>query len=280
MIKDTHEYEEQQKEVIYDKIGEIVSENYKVINEIEEMGQYIDINERVPNIGVTLNNKISEISQQFEKSGVSLFVQNRNGFPMPNYVGTAIISDLVQNGRDAMGALLKYNASTEKAVHKRTKGPLRKIMFYIKSIIFNSAEMANENETEEINSHLSEYGQINEKIYGYNLRDNIVSTLARQVISEREINSKIGVSDKDRLEYDIVPTLKALGLGDLIPELAKELGIDEKEPKSIEQKKSWDLGNWGINVDEFRKGTSEIVTENTEKGKDETLKTPSMENEI
>ena len=54
--KDIREHENRYKDLLYDKIGEIISKQSQIITQIGKTGQYIDIDTDVPNIGITFNN--------------------------------------------------------------------------------------------------------------------------------------------------------------------------------------------------------------------------------
>ena len=71
---------------------------------------------------------------------------------------------------------------------------------------------------EKAKSYLSEYMGIDEKIWDYNLKDNLVQSI---VTSIRDQHLSLNITEL--LNEYIEPTLKKLGLEELIPQLQEEL---------------------------------------------------------
>lgn len=88
-----------------------------------------------------------------------------------------------------------------------------------------------EKEISRINSPISEYREIDNDLFNYNLKDNIVESISKGMKRTRW-NSKEDMSEF--LESVIVPDLKNLGLEDKISELKGALGF---ENKTLENKK-------------------------------------------
>ena len=91
-------------------------------------------------------------------------------------------------------------------------------------------------EIEDVNSNLSKYKEIDENLCEYNLRDNVAQSLAKLIIDRRYDDFTIPAV----LEKSIVPTLKKLGVEDVIPQVQEELNKLQEQSK-IHNSKSWDL---------------------------------------
>ena len=63
------------KNVLYDKIGEMISRQSEIITKIDEIEKYLGIETDIPNIVITFNNKLIEISQIFRNAGISMFAK-------------------------------------------------------------------------------------------------------------------------------------------------------------------------------------------------------------
>lgn len=248
--KDIRTHEERYKNLLYDKIGEIISKQSEVITQIGKTGQYVDIDTDIPNIGITFNNKLNELSQIFKKAGISMFAEpnEKYDFVDSNFVGDAIIEDMISQLSDGTQALSEYDSSIGKATKKRTEkvkaleesGPIKKLFLKIRSFFVpttvSDLTSYSEEEIDEVNSHLSEYKDVDENLWKYNLRDNVVQSLVR-FINNRQYHDFV---IPGLLEESVIPTLQKLGLEDVIPQLQEELSkMQEKSNPS--NNKSWEL---------------------------------------
>ena len=261
-------YENRRKEILYQIIRESISEQAKFIMQLEETGKLFDINVSMPNIGITLNNKLIEISKIFKKAEISMFIELNEKLNMlnSNFVGEAILNDLVEQFGEGIEKLLEYDSSMGKVINKKTtqikvlqkSGPIKRIFFRIRSL-FNSNLISNlvsfsKEDIEEIKSHLSEYKKIDENLWGYNLEDNIVQSLANY-INDRQYDKN---TIPEVIEECIRPTLEKLGLEKVIPQLKEELS------KSREQLDSSKDTSWELSASqkmEIQKSSKQIANE-------------------
>lgn len=248
--KDITRYEDKYKNTLYNKIEEIISNESKIITQIEKHGQYIDIDTDIPNIGITFNNKLNELVQIFKKAGMSMFVEpnEENDIIDSNFVGNAIIDDMISQLSNGAQAMSKYDSSISKATEKRAKkvkalkksGPIKKLFLKIRSFLVpttvSDLTSYSEEEIEEVNSYLLEYKQIDEKLWKYNLRENVVQSLVKFINKKQYHNFTI----PRLLEESVIPTLQKLDLKDVIPELQEELS-GTQEHSSFSNNKSWEL---------------------------------------
>lgn len=94
--EDRKNYENKYKEEVFEKIYKIVSLQDNNIRKIEILKKKIGIKTKVPNIGITVNNKIVEISRIFKLAGISIYTEiNEKGSQNKSFCGRAIIEDII-----------------------------------------------------------------------------------------------------------------------------------------------------------------------------------------
>lgn len=236
--------EDKYKNAIY---GEVEKMNCTLSEIIE---QYTNNSTKIPNISITFNNKLNEISQIFKRAGISMFAEYNKEYDFIdiNFVGNAIIEDMISQLSSGVKALSKYNDSINNANKKREErikeleksGPIKKLFlklrsFFVANTVSNLTSYSKE-EIEDVNSNLSKYKEIDENLCEYNLRDNVAQSLAKLIIDRRYDDFTIPAV----LEESIGPTLKKLGVEDVIPQVQEELNKLQEQSK-IHNSKSWDL---------------------------------------
>lgn len=242
--KDIKEEEDKYKNAIY---GEVEKMNCTLSEIIE---QYTNNSTKIPNISITFNNKLNEISQIFKRAGISMFAEYNKEYDFIdiNFVGNAIIEDMISQLSSGVKALSKYNDSINNANKKREErikeleksGPIKKLFlklrsFFVTNTVSNLTSYSKE-EIEDVNSNLSKYKEIDENLCEYNLRDNVAQSLAKLIIDRRYDDFTIPAV----LEESIGPTLKKLGVEDVIPQVQEELNKLQEQSK-MHNSKSWDL---------------------------------------
>ena len=281
--EDIKAYEDRYKNLLYDKMGEIISNQSKLIAQIGKMSQYVDINKNIPNIGITFNNKLVELSQIFKEAGISMFAvpNEKNDFVGSNMVGDAIIGDMISRVSKATQILSEYDSTISKVTNQKMErvkslekiGPIKKLFwrirgFFVPSTVSNLTSYSEE-EIGEINSYLSKYEEIDESLYKYNLKDDVVQSLVDFINNSQYHDFSI----PGLLEEEIIPTLIKLGLEDAIHQLQEELSNSQKQPRSLENK-SWELSptqKLGIQIsseqvaNESKTNMSNILVEEIEK---------------
>ena len=250
--KDIITYEDSYKKLLYDKIGEIISKQSEVVTQIGKTGQYVDIDTDIPNIGITFNNKLNELSQIFKKAGISMFAESNEkyNFVGSNFVGDAIIEDMISQLSNGTQALLEYDSSMSEATNKRMEkvkaleksGPIKRMFSKVRSLFVPTTipdiTLYSEEEIGKMNSHLSEYKEADESLWKYNLRDNVVQSLVK-FINNRQYHD---FTIPGLVEESVIPTLQKLGLEDIIPQLQEELSKKKEQSISL-NKKSWELSS-------------------------------------
>ena len=250
--KDIITYEDSYKKLLYDKIGEIISKQSEVVTQIGKTGQYVDIDTDIPNIGITFNNKLNELSQIFKKAGISMFAESNEkyNFVGSNFVGDAIIEDMISQLSNGTQALLEYDSSMSEATNKRMEkvkaleksGPIKRMFSKVRSLFVPTTipdiTLYSEEEIGKMNSHLLEYKEADESLWKYNLRDNVVQSLVK-FINNRQYHD---FTIPGLVEESVIPTLQKLGLEDIIPQLQEELSKKKEQSISL-NKKSWELSS-------------------------------------
>lgn len=271
--KDIITHEDRYKNLLNDKIEEIISKQSEIITQISKTGKDVDIDTDIPNIGITFNNKLNELSQIFKKAGISMFVEpnEKYNFVDSNFVGNAIIEDMISQISNGMQALSEYDSSIDKATKKRMEkvkaleksGPIKKLFLKIRSFFVpttvSDLTSYSENEIEEANSHLLEYKEVDENLWKYNLKDNVVQSLVKFINNKRYHES--GISEL--LEESVIPTLQKLELESVIPKLQNELS-NLQEQSNFPNNKSWELSP--TQRLEIQKNSEQVANEIKQKG--------------
>lgn len=248
------EFERDYKSKLFGMINEFSNEQAKLIQNVQTTAQYANIDIELPNTGITLNNKIIELSHEFRRAGISMFSEKIEDYGLlgpdfvgPSLIGEAIIDNMIDETNKAIQVLLKYDSALQKMMDKRqTKskelkksGAIKRVFLALRGWILPRKKIDfsyTEEETEELKSYLSEYSEIDQQLWKYNLRDNIVPSLVNH-IKERGY-SKEGIHEL--IVECVRDDLQKLGLDDLIPQLKEELDKSfEKEEAAGE--KSWQL---------------------------------------
>lgn len=232
------EVEDKYKSTLHKKTVELYSKQHELISHIHELGRYLDLESDLPNIGITLNNKITELQHEFKNAGISMYAHEFKEYEFvgTSFMGEAIIHDLIKYVEKGTQNLSNYNESIKEITNKKiekTQGlekanPVRRFFGKIKNFFIpvKQEDMTyTKEETDSINSYLLDYKKTDEQLWKYNLRDNIVPSIVRE-IREKGYRPYLvpGV-----LEESVIPDLQKLGLADLIPQLQQSLVEEYKK---------------------------------------------------
>ena len=77
--KEVKEFEDKFKEVLFGKVGEISSQQRELISGIEESGKFVDLESNLPNLGITLNNKLVELQYRNELTNQRRYSDGKYG---------------------------------------------------------------------------------------------------------------------------------------------------------------------------------------------------------
>ena len=209
------------------------------------------INEEIPNIGFTLNNKIVEIQHFFENQGVPFFEKISNDtagntndcIREISHTGNAIREDLFSKVIKANSCLDDIFYACRNAVVSRNNRlkKERKLTNILHRAIFNRSKeknaervehesFLNEEEQKMITNSLEMYVSMDDALFNYSVGDEIVKCIVSYFICENnyaqkeKINSDFLVQNFMSTYNDkFVPDLKQLGYGNITPKICEKL---------------------------------------------------------
>lgn len=247
--KIVEEFEKKYKDTIFSKIDEVISKQYEAISQTTTNARNLGQSQvSIPKVSITLNNKLVELSHIFSKAGISIFSKELEDYDIvsSSFLGDAIIHDLIDKLAESTDKLEEYDKTigdiskqrNERLLALQNVNPIRKIFSRIREI-FVTVQPVNLSLTEEeqgrLDSSLQEYNDINSEIWKYNLEDNLVQSLVKEIVSpqkfgEFDIPHRYSASVVPRLlEESVIPDLEKLGLEHLVPKLQETLVEEYKK---------------------------------------------------
>ena len=208
------------------------------------------LDEKLPDLGVALNNKLVEIYQQFKESKVKVFQsQDKNKKFVIGLVPMLVINSLIERVvdvyRNGMGLYLQeaegLQEQKEKNKEKIKEKSFITVLITAISTVFNE-ELAkkfyfDEAEVEDLRTKLEDYKKATEDIYNYDFKTDIIDIIAEGLASQ---NLSLEVIE-DILNSDVVDALEKLGLSDQMPVLRKK--INQIIKSQNDSKKTWELSD-------------------------------------
>lgn len=208
------------------------------------------LDEKLPDLGVTLNNKLVEIYQQFKESKVKVFQsQDKNKKFVIGLVPMLVINSLIERAVDAyrneMGLYLQEAEGLQEQKEKNKEKIKEKSFITVLIIairtVFNE-ELAkkfyfDEAEVEDLRTKLEDYKKATEDIYNYDFKTDIIDIIAEGLASQ---NLSLEVIE-DILNSDVGDTLEKLGLSDQMPVLRQK--INQIIKSQNDSKKTWELSD-------------------------------------
>jgi len=276
--KKVKEFEDKYKEVLFGKIGEISSQQCELISQIHDLGKYVDLERDLPNLGITLNNKLVELQHDFENAGISIYsqkVENYGPFKLnfvgSSFIGDAIISDLINYANKGTQNLTEYDKAMKKLTDKKVEkvqalektSPFRRFFAKIRNFFVPVKQedlSYTQEEIDSVNTHLSDYRETDNQLWKYNLRDNVIYSIVREIREQ-------GYSVKDvpgLLDESVIPDLQKLGLADLIPQLQQTLIEEYKKDLPDSEIYQVNEEDMYLYVPDFNRTTQDSETVNLE----------------
>ena len=208
------------------------------------------LDEKLPDLGVTLNNKLVEIYQQFKESKVKVFQsQDKNKKFVIGLVPMLVINSLIERAldvyRNGMGLYLQdaegLQEQKEKNKEKIKEKSFITVLITAIRTVFNE-ELAkkfyfDEAEVEDLRTKLEDYKKATEDIYNYDFKTDIIDIIAEGLASQ---NLSLEVIE-DILNSDVVDALEKLGLSEQMPVLRKK--INQIIKSQNDSKKTWELSD-------------------------------------
>lgn len=216
-----------------ENIDSFIKTNADIITAINELRTLVDLEELdLPNLGITINNKIKELAMIFKNKKLSFYTGNNE--IEQNFIGYTILHRFYVAFLNAMQLLHSYPKTFAeeldiKADELNEMSSGIKNRFRLKfQRVFNPSELESKitlkNEDLEISNKIIDYYlDLNEKIYDFTLQDNLIETI--QIFIEKFfVTLQIyGIDASTLLKYFIEPDLKSLELAHLIAPLKKEV---------------------------------------------------------
>ena len=208
------------------------------------------LDEKLPDLGVALNNKLVEIYQQFKESKVKVFQsQDKNKKFVIGLVPMLVINSLIERVvdvyRNGMGLYLQEAEGLQELKEKNKEKIKEKsfitVLITAISTVFNE-ELAkkfyfDEAEVGDLRTKLEDYKKATEDIYNYDFKTDIIDIIAEGLASQ---NLSLEVIE-DILNSDVVDALEKLGLSDQMPVLRKK--INQIIKSQNDSKKTWELSD-------------------------------------
>lgn len=201
----------------------------------------------IPVPSATMNNKIVELNNEYKRAGIFLFhkicyaagICNGDLTPQidDSLIGIVVILDLMEMVQESTTKIDRYYRMLSEAKDKNS-GFFRSFYVVLRSIVTdeNIGEIILSDEaSRKLDELLISAINIDDRIFNYNLRDNIVPSIVKRMRSMKFDP----MSAAFLVEDDIVPDLTALGLSDLVPELKDKLikAYLEDVPDDVTQEK-------------------------------------------
>lgn len=230
--KSVEKTEKMLRDLYLKKVDEVRSMQAKSIDEILANARNIGYNVDINNTGITINNKIVELSHIFKEAGTSMFSSKQKYYSVmgSSFIGEAIILDLIGYGIQATQKLRQYNMKLQNMSKRKTEqlqalsniNPVQKFFAKIKSFFIPAKPIdlsLTEEEQNILEASAQEYRDIDNKLYQYNLEDNMIPAILREIKDREYAASNV----PGLLEKCVTPDLKKLGLERLVPQLQQEL---------------------------------------------------------
>lgn len=240
------ELEQVVREGEFYNITKYISKLTKTIDWAKDKSKNLKKNDfNLPNTSITIKDSLTRLSQEFEKYGLSIWVEYRkdgHGVDVP-FVGNAVIEDLRNKFNKSRNLLSDFTIKLYEINDQRANQLIkydkenfivklfrRFKQFFVKDYQIDMTLTSEENN--ELNQLISEYNKIDDSINNYNLRDNLVDSLT-EVIVDRGYS----VDDiPDIIDVEIAPDLEKMQLLDLVPKLQET--IDERHKEKMQKDKN------------------------------------------
>lgn len=237
------------RESIAEALMKVEKVNSSINEQISSYGFEL-LDEKLPDLGVALNNKLVEIYQQFKESKVKVFQsQDKNKKFVIGLVPMLVINSLIERVvdvyRNGMELYLQEAEGLQEQKEKNKEKIKEKsfITVLITAIrtVFNE-ELAkkfyfDEAEVEDLRTKLEDYKKATEDIYNYDFKTDIIDIIAEGLASQ---NLSLEVIE-DILNSDVVDALEKLGLSDQMPVLRQK--INQIIKSQNDSKKTWELSD-------------------------------------
>lgn len=231
----------------FELLYKMMAEHAMVEKNLQELLEYIEIKEaELPNVSITINNKLVELYNRWEETG-----NKRDSFLL-----AIAINNLMITMKAAIGEMQKIQTVLKSKIYEEESQSLQKTSFLNRFIgkiksFFGSKKQDNlylkKEEKETIEQCIENFKQYDKEIYDYNLENNVLDNL----YEEFDKSEWSDVADRNNAIEYIAYDLRQLGLKDASVKLKKRY-------QQGDSKKAWKTS---LQVET----NPEIQNENTEK---------------
>ena len=233
------DFEEDYKKRLFSKIDHLCSSQTTLLSSVKQSKERlnIEIDNELPNIGITFNNKIVELLHTFQDSDLSMFSQfyenwgpKKINFISSSFIGDSIVFYMLTQVEEGVKSLVSFNNKLESLLNLErekcnafyTSNPIKRFSLMAKSFIKVPPELdfsCSEEDIFELNGYALAYISLDDYIYSFSLKDIIIPSLVDHI--KRTKWDKLIIFDF--LDNNIIPNFKKLGLSDLVPKLQQEI---------------------------------------------------------
>lgn len=220
---------------IFDILQDFYTKLGKLIESVFDVEKYVVLDKSVdvPNIGITVNNKIVSLFHEFEKKGVSFFSEiNSDDTVEKPCIGQIVLEHLMSLGYYSLDYINDYAAALNE-IHECL---LKSVDEYNHTSMFN--KLFNKNRKgipinipyniREVIALKKSYNECNDKVFNYKIEEDLTQTIFEYFL----INGF--PEDFDNiLNEKIIPDLEKLGLEDQIEDLKQKLSLLRKNEKNV-----------------------------------------------
>lgn len=238
------EFETRMKVPMFEEIQEICDAQTESIQLMKATAKSLGLKEfEVDNSSIILNNKIVELSHVFKRAGVSMFsrIEKNSGSISPSFLGDTIIKDLIDKLVESIHKIEKCNKELEDMVNRKNEllqmieeESSEKFSTRIKNAFSQnkSTKLSNMNPTpeeiESFNNSLQEYKNISSEIFNYNLEDNLIPSIlkemSKKIQDEGYSHPVYPAADVPKIiKEKVEPELRIMHLEHLIPKLQESI---------------------------------------------------------
>lgn len=265
--------EEELKKRIFDKICEIQDINQKTITKVPKIAHSAGIKINQPtNISRTAMNKlIIDIVPRFNEAGIKFYsksvVSQAIYIEMLEYIkkGNILLRKFCECltpdvEESQWGSKGKGHQNTNDKMKPSNKvsrfwAKLRNI-FVMPNILKTNVS---DEDKEAAKAYMTEYEELEQELWNYNIRDSIVPALVR-IICPKEGFIYLATAVPALIDEEVAPILQKLGMGDLISELEEALVAEYTKNESDRLEHSFSKDAIDLCVPNFRKYREEKRT--------------------
>lgn len=247
-------YDQKNKNTVFERIQELYGDEAELLGKIEKLHEKFCLNIELHNCAVTLNNKVTELQNEFENAGISLFSHRDEDYGTigPSLTGKAILTDMLSYTYDHAKKIEKHGTRMEDIILEKSNNGLEKssrfgrIFAKLRRVFIPKSKNSFSSEViDEINNNATECQEAEDKLWRYNIKDDVLDSVMKYIESK-----KYQINDAIELTYlYVIPDLERLGLSELIPEIKVRIAEYEKKGNSV-----WP---YKVNVDINKSNNSE-----------------------